>query len=443
MKKINKIATVLFSVAIACALWLYVVTSVNPDDSQWIYNIPVTFTNEDGLFSDRNLVLTEGRDSTVNLKLYGQRQDLLKLNNTNITVTVDLSQVTSANTWSLRYDIEFPETVTSSDIKVENRSSYYVNITVDELETAEVAVRAIFEGDVAEGYIQESIDVEYDTINVSGPKDLVSQVAWAQVVLERTNVSKSISDTLAFTLMDDEGNEVVSDELKCTVNNTAIDKIGVLMTVYMVKEVPLRVELIEGGGATEDHAVVDIEPSRITIQGDPDVLSTLNSITLGTVDLSTIQTSVTKEFNVVIADGLKNMTGDTASVTVELKNLKTKTFRVTNIGYINAPEDLQVQIATLSLQVQIRGPEETVDSLLASNIRAVVDLSSINGTGQFNVEPDIYVDSASDVGAMGSYSVLVAISEPADETETTAVEITTAVSAEPSAEPSAEADDTE
>ncbi len=426
MKK-NKIASILLSLAIACGLWFYVVTTVTPDDTQWIYNIPVTFTNEDGLFSDRNLVLTEGRDATVDLKLYGKCQDLLKLNNTNIVITADLNQVTDPNEWSLRYEIEFPETVTSSEIRVEDRSSYYVKILADKLDKKEVEVRAVFKGDVAAGYTQEAIDLEYDSIEVRGPKDLVDSVAWAQVVLERTNVSKTVSDNLSFTLMDADGNEVESDELKCSVNSTAVDKIGVMMPVYMVKDVPLRVEYIEGGGATEDHTITSITPSKIKIKGDPEVLETMNSITLGTIDLSSIQTSATQEFNVVIADGLTNLTGnDTATVKVELKNLKTKTFRVTNIEYINPPdsEEYQVRLGTLSLQVQIRGPAETVDALAASSIRAVADLSSLNGTGQFNVKAEIYVDSASDVGAMGSYSVLVAISEPATEA---AVEVTTGV----------------
>ncbi len=420
MKK-NKIVSILLSLVIAVCLWIYVVSTVTPDDSQWIYNIPVTFTNEDGLFSDRDLVLSSGRDATVDIRLYGKRQDLLKLDNTNITITADLSQVTGAGDWRLPYEIEFPETVTSSDIKVESRSKYYISVTVDKLATKEVEVRAVFQGDVAEGYTQEAIELEYDSIEVSGPKDLVDSVAWAQVVLERTNVSKTVSDTLSFTLMDEDGNEIESDELKCSVNNVSIDKIGVMMPVNMVKEVPLRVDFIEGGGATVDHAVWDISPSTVTIKGDPEVLSGLNSITLGTIDLSSVQTTLKKEFEIIIADGLTNMTDTTATVTVELKNLKTKTFRITNITLANVPEGLQAQIGTLSLQVQVRGPAETIDELTASSIRAVADLSGLNGTGQFTVAADIYVDGASDVGAIGSYSILVTLSELEEET---AVEIT-------------------
>ncbi len=435
----NKVLTILLSLIIAIGLWVYVVSTITPDDSLWVYRIPVTFANEDGLFSDRNLVLASGRDSTVNLRFNGKRRDLQKLNNTNVTVTVDLSQITAAGDWRLPYTVELPDNVTSSGIEVEERSSSYISIAVDKLLTRTVEIRAVFQGDVAEGYTPEAIELEYDSMEISGPRDLVDRVAYAQVVLERTNVSRTISENLSFALMDEDGVQIESDDLRCTVNGTAVDKIGVLMPVNMIKEVPLRVELIEGGGATADHATVSYDPAQITIKGDPDVLAGLNSIYLGTVDLSSIQNSVTEEFNIVIADGLTNMTGTQAKVTVELRNLKTKTFQVSNIELANAPENLQARLGTLSLEVQLRGTAEAIDALAASGIRAVADLSGILATGTFSVPVDIYVDASSEVGAMGSYSVLVTIAEPTTETavEVTGVSQEPAASASPSAEPSA------
>ena len=413
----SKAFSILVSLVVAIGLWAYVVTVVTPEDSQWVNRIPVTFSNEDGLFSDRNLVLSSGRDATVDLRLYGRRQDLLKLNSGSITITADLSQVTGAGEWRLPYTVNFPENVTSNDISVEDRSTYYISVSVDKQETSEVEIRAIFQGDVAEGYTTEPIELEYDSLEISGPRESVTRVKYAQVILSRTNVSRTVSDNLSFSLMDENDEPVEDDDIRCTVDGVTVERIGVMMPVYMLKDVPLRVELIEGGGATEDHATTKIEPSSLQLKGDPELLSGLNSINLGTVDLASIQTSVTQEFTVVIPDGLTNMTGNTtAMVTVELKNLKTKTFRVTNIEYVNTPEGLAAKLGTISLEVQLRGPEETINALASSSIRAVADLSGIHAIGQFSVPATIYVDGATDVGATGTYNVLVTISEPTEET---------------------------
>ena len=127
-------------------------------------------------------------------------------------------------------------------------------------------------------------------------------------------------------------------------------------------------------------------------------------------------------------------------MTVELRNLKTKTFQVSNIELTNAPENLQARLGTLSLEVQLRGTAEAIDALAASGIRAVADLSGILATGTFSVPVEIYVDASSEVGAMGSYSVLVTIAEPTTETavEVTGVSEQPAASAAPTAEPAAE-----
>ncbi len=431
MKK-SKIFSLLLSLLIAVCVWIYVVTTVTPEDSQWVYNIPVTFENEDGLFSDRNLTLVQGRTNTVNLKFKGNRQELSKLSNSNVTVTVDLSEVTGPGSWFLKFDYELPATVSSSSISLEARSSSTVEILVDELTTKEVSVQAVFQGDVAEGYSSDPIEVEYDSLEISGPTDVVGRITTAQVVLERTNLNKTVSDSLSYTFLDEEGNTVSGDEVQCDVS-----KIGVMMVVNMVKEVPLRVQYIDGGGATSDYVVENIQPSTVTIKGDAEELESLNSLTIAKIDLSAVQTTHTQTVSIVIPDGMTNLTETEATIELELVGLTEKNFRVTNLELANAPdpENLMATLGTASLQVKLRGPAEVMDTVSVSNIRAVADLSFLgNSTGMFSVPVQIYVDGFSNVGAMGTYSALVSISEPVAYTEEVSPEPETYTTLEPEAE---------
>lgn len=430
--KTNKIFSLVLSLLIAVCIWIYVVTAVTPEDSQWVYNIPVTFENENGLFADRNLTLTDGRNDTVNLKFKGNRQEISKLSNSNITVTADLSQVTGPGSWFLTFDYELPETVNASSISLEARSSSTVEILVDKLTTKEVPVQAVFRGGVAEGYASDPIELEYDSLEVSGPADVISTISYAQVLLERTNLSKTVSDTLSYTFMDENGEVVDSDEIQCEV-----DKIGVMMVVNMVKEVPLRVQYIDGGGATSDYVVEKIEPSTVTIKGPAEELEGLNSLTIAKIDLSSIQSTHTQTANVVIPDGMTNLTESEATIQLELVGLTEKSFRVTNLELANAPdsEELMATLGTASLQVKLRGPAEVMETVSASNIRAVADLSFLgNSTGMFSVPVTIYVDGFSSVGAMGSYSALVSISKPVENSAETSPEPAAAVTELPANE---------
>lgn len=165
--------------------------------------------------------------------------------------------------------------------------------------------------------------------------------------------SKTVSDSLSYTFVDADGNEVISDEIHCSV-----DKIGVMMTVSMVKEIPLTVQLIDGGGATGEHTVSSIEPATITVKGSAEDLEGMNSLNIGNVDLSTVPTNTafTKSYNIVLPDNMTNMTGEeTAEVTVELKNLKEKTFRVTNLELANTPSNLKATLGDCVLADQSPG----------------------------------------------------------------------------------------
>ena len=207
-----------------------------------------------------------------------------------------------------------------------------------------------------------------------------------------------------------------------------------------MKETPLTVQLIDGGGATGEHTVSSIEPATITVKGSAEDLEGMNSLNIGNVDLSTVPTNTafTKSYNIVLPDNMTNMTGEeTAEVTVELKNLKEKTFRVTNLELANTPSNLKATLGTVSLQIKVRGPSDVMEAVTASSIRAVADLSSVGtSTGQFSVPVDVYVDGFSGVGDMGSYNVLVSISEPTESDDTAvAVDVNPSGAPEPSNSP--------
>ena len=273
----------------------------------------------------------------------------------------------------------------------------------------------------------EAIELEDESLTISGPQDIISSVEYAQVVLQRTNVSKTVSDTLSYTFMDLEGNVVESTEIQCNV-----DKVSVMMVVNMVKEVPLTIQYIEGGGASSENVLEIIEPSTVTIKGSAEELEGLNSLSIAKIDLSSVQSTYSSTYNIVIPDGMTIMSEDVATVSIELKGLSEKTFRVTNLEMANVPEaeDLLATIGTTSLQVKLRGPSEIMDSITSSNIRAVADLSFLgSSTGMFSVPVTVYVDGFTDVGAMGSYSLMVSISKQVEVAETM-----TTVGPSPSAE---------
>ena len=67
MKK-NKILLLIISFIAASVLWVYVVTVVNPEGTRSISGIPVTFSGEDVLREDQNLIITTDYHGDITLE---------------------------------------------------------------------------------------------------------------------------------------------------------------------------------------------------------------------------------------------------------------------------------------------------------------------------------------------------------------------------------------
>ena len=408
MKK-SKLITMIISLLAAFLLWVYVVTIVNPEGEITLSDIPVSFSGEEVLREDQGFVITEGKDVTVTAHFSGKNSDLKKLEQyqEEIVAVVDVSKVRSAKEYTLSYDLTLPNSVQQSAVTVFDRRPSTVSFTVQRLVSKSVEVVGDFSRvEIAEDYMLDSRSFDYETVTVEGPEDIVSTIQCAQVEMSRTNLDKSVTETLSFTLLDENGNAVDTSML-----TTNTDRIEVTLNVVKYKTVPLDVEFIDGGGATGKDVSYEIDPPTITLSGDSTVLDTLNKIVLGNIDLASIKNSTeVKPFAIVIPDGAKNVSGEEqASVTIRIKNKETAVIRATNIAFINTPEGYTPNSVTQLVQVTVRASASDIDKISSSSLRVVADMTGCTQAGTYQVPVTIYIDGYPDAGVVGEYSIAVTL----------------------------------
>lgn len=209
-----------------------------------------------------------------------------------------------------------------------------------------------------------------------------------------------------YTLRDAEGNEVSMEGLELET-----DTVSVTVNINMTKEVPLTVSANYGAGATEDNTRITVNPESIMISGDSSVVDAINSISIATIDTTSFSASVTDEYDIILPDGVTNLTGTTsADVTVEVLGLETRSFTVNNISYTGLPEGYTAEVITQSLPVTLRGSAADLDAIRAENLTAVADLSEVSHTGDMTVTVRIRVDGFPNTGAIGSYQIAISVS---------------------------------
>lgn len=403
----SKIFWLIIAFLIAVAMWVYV-TSQNSDEFKRTFRgVRVEFVGEDILKDSRNMVITDLDYSTVTIEVVGPRRIVSALSEDDLVAQVDVSKLSRAAYTSQAYTIIFPDGSEVSSLQITSRTPETVNFMVSGLVSRPIQVRGSFDGSLAEGYTAETPQFEPSTITISGPEAYIKDVEYAWVSFGAENVSQTYSVETGFSLMDKEGNE-------CSIKGISFsdEVVTATLPILIVKDVPLTVELIPGGGADADDVRITIEPyDMITLAGDSSVLARKNRIVLGTIDLSTFTTSFTDVYTIPLDDDTINMTGITeAKVTVEIIGLTTRTFTVRrqNLSCVNVTEGYSCSILSENLEVVLRGPEDVLANIGSENITAVADLLDYkNSVGTFMPEVKIYVDGFSDVGAIGTYTISV------------------------------------
>ena len=398
------------SLLLAFVLWIYVGREANPEVTNTLSRVQVVFSGLDSL-EERGLMISEGAEQTVSLRIRATREVWGRLNQGETTVTIDVSGIAEPGTQSVAIttrNINFPRSITVMDsIDVQYTSPDAVEFTVSRWATREVPVQGSFSGSVAEGYQREDFSFAPETITVSGREELVNQVDHALVTVTQEDMSATYSENCPYTLIGADGAVIPTDQLET-------DPATVLVTLPVVqqKEVELTVEVIPGGGATEDDVTVEIEPSSIMVSGDGDDLAGLTSISLGEIDLSQVFGSrQVFQMPIDLDASLTNVSGITeATVTVTVQGLSTRILQVSNISFINKPEGYRAEAVTQSCSVQIRGSEEAVEAVTASQLRVVADLSEMElATGSQTIPVRVYLDGGSDVGVVGEYNIVVSL----------------------------------
>lgn len=408
MRKIynSKAFWVIVSLLASLAIWVYVSSVETEEFKQTFRGVKVELVGEDTLRDSRNMVITDLDSSTVTVELVGPRRVVGSLDADKLTAQIDVSKLSRAAVTSQQYTVKFPDGTDISNLRVNRKTPETISFVVSAQTSKSIQVRGSFDGKLADGYTAETPVFEPSTITISGAEANIKNVDYAWVSFGQNEISSSYEVETGYTLMDANGDPCATTGIEFS-DDVVLAKLPVLM----LKEVKLDVNIIEGAGATLENTVVTVEPVSLMLAGDSTLLSGMNKIILGTIDLTDFNASFSDTFAIPLDNEIRNTTGVTeAKVTVEISGLNTKIFRVTNISCINVTEGYTADIVTESLEITLRGKDETLAQIKGENIRAVADLADYKeSTGTYMPNVKIYVDGFTDVGALGDNPISVEI----------------------------------
>lgn len=411
----SKLYSMALSLAIAFGLWLFVISNVSQQTDLTFYNIPVVREGE-SVLNERNLMVTSVSAEAVSLHLSGSRDDLNKVDSSNMIVKLDLSKITEpGEKIPLTYVPSYPSDVSGSDFEVLNKNPSTILVSVDYRRTFEIPVVVKWTGTRSENYIYDTENsvLDYSTITITGPAAVADMIDHAEIEVDLSDRVESISESYRYTLCDVDGNAV--DAAQITTN---VEEVRLNTQIQKIKEVKLETDIIYGGGANENNTTVKISPETIRVSGGEAVLAELgDTYTVCTINLADLEKTSNDglKYTITLPEGVTNQTGvSEVVVSVRFTGLKTREFTIDKFEMINVPEGMTAEIINASLTIKVRGPEEEILKLNERDITAVVDFAAAEvGTATYKANI-VFSEKFPGVGALKTHSVSATVQAAED-----------------------------
>lgn len=411
----------ILALLVALVIWTYVDefgSDGNPRIRSREYNeIPIEYIHEDALLDHGLMLVEDGSDQTVDLRLKAPHRLLAEIDPDRIHVVVDLADVTAAGPQSIKPNISYSgyrlfnsqQRITITQGMLEEVTPFNAKVNIKELNSKSIEVRCQLRGTVADGYSAGQLTMSDTSIEIWGQAADIDPVSYAKVVLDiGVGAEKSISQSLPIRFYDENHQEVDSTGIR-----SAIQEVKVSMPVSVTKELRLSVRFKERPGARMKNVNWEIEPKSIMVSGDASKLNGVDSIVLTEFDLMELidNGSASYTYPVTVPEACTNLSGVTrATMKISFKDMTSAKLSTNKFRYENLAEGKTVDILTEEMPVSIFGRNAEVSAVSGEQITVVADLEDYSAAaGTYTVPARIELGGTGDIGVSGTYEVRVMI----------------------------------
>ena len=368
----------LLSVAIAAIMWFMVINITQPVDSR-NYSRPLTIENLEALTS-RGLTLgnlEELKTLKITTKIKAQRTALDRLNQNPewVQASIDLSDLTYAihgDVVSLPVEVSMLGGL--SDYDFVSKSPATVEVNVETLSAVEMPVEVVLGGEVAEELYLSEPSLSSETVTVTGPASLVSQVASVRVNINAEELKLNPIVRGSLSCYNAEGGIVKGV-------STNVLEVTVSYALLEIKDVPIQVEITGTPAAGYQVGDITSSPATATLKGTEEDLKNIFFLQMDTIDVSGRSSNVSRLFDLeeYLPDGISLLEGTTSVVQIEVEivpqNGKTFTLHESDLTILGQESGKTYTLGTT--HVTISGPEDALHSLTAEQLGASIHVNGL------------------------------------------------------------------
>jgi len=372
-----KIMAVLFAIV----LWSYVLAQTNPVRERTFDNVRVNYTGTAELQASGLAISNTLSDivNTVDVRVEVDQSNMKYVNDTNITATVDLAEV--SGTGELTFEIKATSPYGTATVVGSNTVTLYI----DKYETRALPVVSEIMGSVETGYYASDPEFEPGVVTISGARSDIARAARAVCPIDLSGLTEWTKKSMDVTVLDNDSNA-----LDPILFNQSLPSVIVGMDILPVKTVPVDVEnaIIAQDSLAPGYEIksIECEPATVRIAGSAEALAGVTSIPLVPYSVSGASSDAVVLLGYMPPEGVTVLDSTQVTVTVTIREkTATETFTGVDIDVRNLGKGLTVQISQAEVDVTVMGGVSAMSTLTSAGVVPYIDLNGYD-VGTYTVD---------------------------------------------------------
>ena len=208
-KLMHNLGLKIMAVLISVVLWMLAVDINDPVINKYINNVQVQLTNTGALTGQGKTYSIVDNSATIRVSVRAPKSAINAIDAQSVPAMADLCEFSDDG----RVPIELS---LSSGLDVEKITSdrQYVQLQVENKKTRQLSIEVAKNGTLPDGYATGRIDMETNTLSISGPESAVNAVSRAAVDISLDNATANVETDATIRLLDADGNEITSSEIR-------------------------------------------------------------------------------------------------------------------------------------------------------------------------------------------------------------------------------------
>lgn len=401
---------IIFSVIVAFLIWIVITVQQKPVIQRTFTDLSVSINLENTFVAENDMnIIGDISEQKFTVVVTGPTSVVSSLTAEQIGIYASAGEVDTPGTYSLK--VSPTSSTVAAEYDITSISPPTIDVSFDYVDTEEFTITASAEGvTAADGLIAESGVVggtESDTVTVTGPRSVVSQIATVSAVAK---VNKTLSATETFdaelVLLDAQGKALSKEHITMSTSN-----VKVTVPISKKKTVPVAVEFTNApSGFDESTLSVSYNYANVAVIGSPDTVDKTTQVSLSPIDISALSMGEKSfDLSLKLPEGVRLLDSiEYITVTVNASNYTEKTLNVNSVKYTGLSSGLSTGSFSAIKNVKVCGPNSVLKNITSDDISAEIDLTD-KKAGQHTVAVKFKLNKYKNVWVVGQYTTTVTI----------------------------------